>query len=101
MCDISLFHMDWLGWFGLVVLFFWWLKASSADGMGRKFFSNLHGVSPVLIEIGYWDVALCVWVVFAIFAILAISMARSKNIGKGKAPSSSMERAVKKRKSDT
>ena len=28
-------------------------------------------------------------------------MARSKNIGKGKAPSSSMERAVKKRKSDS
>ena len=28
-------------------------------------------------------------------------MARSKNIGKGKAPSSSMERAVKKWKADT
>ena len=28
-------------------------------------------------------------------------MARSKNVGKGKAPSSSMERAVKKRKSNT
>ena len=28
-------------------------------------------------------------------------MTRSKNTGKGKAPSSSMERAVKKRKSDT
>ena len=28
-------------------------------------------------------------------------MARSKNTGKGKAPSSSTERAVKKRKSDT
>ena len=28
-------------------------------------------------------------------------MARSKNTGKGKAPSSSMERAVKKRKFDT
>ena len=38
---------------------------------------------------------------FAIFSILSISMARSKNIGKGKAPSSSMERAMKKRKSDT
>ena len=38
---------------------------------------------------------------FSIFSILAISMERSKNIGKGKAPSSSMERAVKKRKADT
>ena len=44
---------------------------------------------------------MCVWAIIAIFAILAISMARSKNTGKGKAPSSSMERAVKKRKADT
>ena len=44
---------------------------------------------------------MCVWVIFVVFAILAISMARSKNTGKGKAPSSSMERVVKKRKADT
>ena len=36
----------------------------------------------------------------AVIAIIAISMARSKNIGRGKASSSSMEQAVKKRKSD-
>ena len=101
LCDISLLHMDSLGWFGLVVLFYWWLRASSADGMGRKFFSDLHGASPVLMEIGYWDVVLCVWVVFTVFAILSISMARYKNTGNGKVPSSSMECAVKKRKSDT
>ena len=41
------------------------------------------------------------WALYAIIAILAVSMARSKNIGKGKVPSSSMERAVKKRKSDS
>ena len=93
--------MDSLGWFGLVVLFSWWLRASSADGMGRKFLSDLHRASPVLFEIGYWDVVFCVWAVFSVFAILAISMARSKNTGKGKAPSSSMERIVKKRKADT
>ena len=93
--------MDSLGWFGLVVLFSWWLRVSSADGMGRKFLSDLHGASLVLMEIGYWDVVLCVWAIFSIIVILAISMARSKNTGKGKAPSSSMERAVKKRKSDT
>ena len=92
--------MDWVGWFGLVVFCSLWIRAS-AVGMGRKFLSELNGTSPTLMEMGYWDVVLCVWVVFAIFDILAISMARSKNIGKGKAPSSSMERAVKKRKSDT
>ena len=35
------------------------------------------------------------------FSILAIYMERSQKTGKGKAPSSSMERAVKKRKSDS
>ena len=93
--------MDLLGWFGLVVLFSWWLRVSSADGMRRKFLSHLHGASPIILEIGCWDIVLCVWAVFSIFTILAISMAISKNTGNGKAPSSSMERAVKKRKSDT
>ena len=68
---------------------------------GRKLLSNLHGAIPILMEIGYWDIVLCVWAIFVVFSILVISMARSKNIGKGKAPSSSMERAVKKMKSDT
>ena len=93
--------MDLLGWCGLVVLFSLWLRVSSIDDMGRKFLFDLHGASPVLMETGFWDIVLCVWAIFAIIAILAISMARSKNIGKGKEPSSSMERAVKKRKSDT
>ena len=69
--------------------------------MGRKFLSELNGASPILMEMGCWDIVLCVWAVFSIFSILAISMARSKNIRKGKAPSSSMESAVKKRKVDT
>ena len=93
--------MDLLGWCGLVVLFSWWLRVSSVDVMGRKFLSDLHGASPVLLETGFWDTVLCVWAIFAIIAILTISMVRSKNTGKGKAPSSSMERAVKKRKFDT
>ena len=69
--------------------------------MGRKFLSELHGASPILMEIGYWDIVICIWAMFAIFSIIAISMARSKKIGKGKAPSSSMERAVKKKRVDT
>ena len=92
--------MDLFGWLGLVVFCSLWIRAL-ADGMRRKLLFDLHGASPILMEIGYWDIVLCVWAVFAIFSILSISMARSKNTGKGKAPSSSMERAVKKRKSDT
>ena len=92
--------MDLFGCFGLVVFFSLWIRAL-AGGMGRRFLSDLHGASPVLMEIACWDFALCAWTIFAIISILAISMARSKNTGKGKEPSSSMERAVKKRKSDT
>ena len=95
-----MFHMDSFCWLGLVVLCPLWLRAS-ADGMGRKLLSELNGTNPILMEMGYWDIVLYVWVVFSIVYILSISMARSKNIGKGKALSSSMEYAVKKRKADT
>ena len=93
--------MELFGWFGLVVFCSLWFRASSADIMGRKFLSDLHGASLVLMETRFWDIFLCVWAIFSIISILAISMARSKNTRKSKAPSSSVERAVKKRKSDT
>ena len=78
----------------------WWLGLS-ADGMGRKVLSDMYGASPVLFETGFWVLVICIWAICAIIAILAVSMARSKNIGKGKAPGSSMEWAMKKRKSDS
>ena len=43
---------------------------------------------------------LYIWAIWAVIAILVVSMARSKNVRKGKASSSSMGHAVKKRKSD-
>ena len=52
--------MDFLGLFGLVVFFSWWLRVSSVDVMGRKFLSDLHETSPVLLKIGFWDILLCV-----------------------------------------
>ena len=63
--------------------------------------SDLHEACPVLLETGFWDIVLYVWAICAIISILAVFMARSKNIGNGKVPNSSMERAVKKRKSDS
>ena len=92
--------MDLFGWFWLVIFFAWWFGVS-ADVMGRKFLSDLNGASLVLMETGFWDIVLYVWAICAIISILAISMTRSKNTGKGKAPSSSMERTVKKRKFDS
>ena len=81
-----------------MVLCSWLARASITSDMGRKVLNDLERVSPILLEMGCWETFLCVWTVLAIFAILAISMLRSKNTGKVKATSSSMERAVKKRK---
>ena len=94
-------NMDCVGWLWLVVLCSLLIRASVANSMGRKVLTDLERVSPILLEMGYWETFVYVWAILAIFAILAISMARLKNTGKGKAISSSMERAVKKRKADT
>ena len=72
----------------------------SAVSMGRRILSDVHRAGPVLFETGFWDLMIYIWVIWAVVAIIAIFMARSKNIGKGKASSSSMEQVMKKRKSD-
>ena len=94
--DFHCVHMDFVGWLWLVVLCSWLIRASATDGMGRKILTYLKGVSPILLEMGCRETIVCVWDILAIFSILAISMERSKNSGKGKAPSSSMEPVVKK-----
>ena len=69
-------NMDLFGWLGLVVLCSWLLRAFAADGMRRKMLTELHGASPILLEMGCWEINLCIWAIFSIFAIFAISMAR-------------------------
>ena len=91
--------MDLFCWIWLVLFCAWWLGVSAVS-MGRRMLSDVHRISPVLFETGFWDLMLYIWAIWAVFAILAISMARSKNIARGKASSSSVGQAVKKRKSD-
>ena len=73
----------------MVLFCAWWLGVS-ADSIGRKILSDVHRASPVLFETGFWDMMIYIWAIWAVIAIIAISMARSKNVGRGKAPSSSM-----------
>ena len=84
-----------------MVLCSWLVRASAMIGMGRKVLNDLEMVSPIMLEMGWWEIFVCVWAILAIFSILAISMERSKNTGKGKVTNSSMDRAVKKRKANT
>ena len=52
-------YMDLFGWLGLVVLCSWWIRAS-ADSMGMKILTELNWVSPILMEMGLWDIILCI-----------------------------------------
>ena len=75
-------NMDYVGWLWLVVLCSRLIRASTANGIGRKVLTDLERVSPILLEMGCWETFVYVWAIVAIFTILAISMARSKNTGK-------------------
>ena len=88
--------MDLFDWIWVILFCDCWLGVYAVN-MGRRLLSDVHRASPVLFETGFWDMMIYIW---AVIAIIAISMARSKNTGKGKASSSSMEQAVKKRKPD-
>ena len=91
--------MDLFGWILLLLFCDCWMGGYALH-MGRRLLLDVHRASPVLFETGYWDMMIYFWAIWAVSAIIAISMSRSKNTGKGKASSSSMERAVKKRKPD-
>ena len=52
--------MDVFGWLWVMVLCTWWFGVS-IEGMGRKVLSDLHGASPVLFEIGLWDLVIYIY----------------------------------------
>ena len=84
-----------------MVLFVWLDCVVATKVVGRKFLRDMGKGSPVLVEMGLYECFLCVWAILAVLSLVVIFMARTKNTGKGKATSSSVERALKKRKVDT
>ena len=70
-------------------------------GCGVESLRDMGKGSSVLIKMGLWECFLCVGVILVVLSFIVVSMARTKNTGKGKATSSSMDRAVKKRKANT
>ena len=83
-------EMDLFGWILLLLFCDCWMGGYALH-MGRRLLLDVHRAGPVLFETGYWDMMIYFWAIWAVIAIIAISMARSKNTGKGKAPRSSME----------
>ena len=69
--------------------------------VGHKFLRDMGKGSPVLIEMGLWKCFQCVWEILAVLFLVVVSMERTKNTRKGKVASSSVERAMKKRKANT
>ena len=53
-------NTDCVGWLWLVVLCSQLIRASAANGMGRKVLTNLERVSPILLEMGCWETVVCV-----------------------------------------
>ena len=84
-----------------MVLFVWLDCVVATKVVGRKFLRDMGKGSPVLVEMGLYECFLYVWAILAVLSLVVIFMARTKNTGKGKATSSSVERALKKRKVDT
>ena len=84
-----------------MLLVVWLDYVVATEVVGGKFLRDMGKGSPVLVEMGLWECFLCVWAILAILSLSVVFMERTKNIGKGKAASSSMERAMKKRKANT
>ena len=55
--------MDCVGWLWVVALCSWLVRASAMNGMGRKVLNDLERVSPIMLEMGLWEICVCVWAV--------------------------------------
>ena len=60
-------NMDCVGWLWLVVLCSRLIRASAANGMGRKVLTDLERVSPILLEMGRWEI-LCMYGLFSLYS---------------------------------
>ena len=81
----SRLYMDLFGWIWLILFCDCWLGVYAVN-MGRRLLSDVHRASPVLFETGFWDMMIYFWAIWAVIAIIAISMARSKILGEGRHP---------------
>ena len=58
----SRLYMDLFGWIWLVLFYDCWLGVSAVS-MGRRILSDVHRASPVLFEIGFWDLMIYIWAI--------------------------------------
>ena len=54
--------MDYFGWLWLVALCSWLVGVSAMNDMGMKVLNDLERVSPIMLEIGLWEIFVCVCV---------------------------------------
>ena len=91
--------MDYFSCLWVVALCSWLVGESTMNGMGRKVLNDLERVSLIMLEMGLWEIFVCVWAVLAIFSILAISMERLKNTGKERPPALLWSELLKRERS--
>ena len=76
-------NMDLVGWLWLVVLCSLLLRASASDSMGRKMLTDLEGVSPILLEMGFGRL-LCVYGLFSLYVLFWPYLWQDRKYWKGK-----------------
>ena len=52
--------MDCVGWLWVVALCSLLVRASAMNGIGRKVLNDLERVSPIMLEMGLWEICVCV-----------------------------------------
>ena len=52
--------MDYFGWLWVVALCSWLVGASAMKGLGRKVLNDVERVSPIILEMGLWEMFVCV-----------------------------------------
>ena len=52
--------MDYFGWLWVVALCSWLVGASAMKGLGRKVLNGVERVSPIILEMGLWEIFVCV-----------------------------------------
>ena len=54
--------VDYFGWLWVVALCSWLVRASAMNSMGRKVLNDLERVSAIMLQMGLWEICVCVCV---------------------------------------
>ena len=88
------------GWLWVVVLCSWLVRAFAMNGMGRKVLNDLEMVSPIMLEMGWWETFVCVCGPFLHYSLSWLYLWRDQRTqGKERPPALLRSELLKKERS--